>query len=60
MIHGVTLIETKDAKLQGFYTKNESADNLYILLHGWEGSSHSTYIQLLANALFKHKKAKQE
>jgi predicted alpha/beta-fold hydrolase len=51
------LIETKDAKLQGFYTKNEGADNLYILLHGWEGSSHSTYIQLLANALYKHKKA---
>ncbi len=51
------LIETKEARLQGFFTKNTSKDNLYILLHGWEGSAESTYIQLLANALFQAKKA---
>ena len=50
-------LETKEAKLQGFYTKNSTADNLYILLHGWEGSAQSTYIQLLANTLYKEKKA---
>ncbi len=51
------LLETKEAKLQGFYTKAEKADKLYILLHGWEGSAQSTYIQLLANALYKQEKS---
>jgi predicted alpha/beta-fold hydrolase len=30
---------------------------MYILLHGWEGSAHSTYIQLLANVLYEQKKS---
>ena len=51
------LLETPSAKLQGFYTKNSNRDNLYILLHGWEGSAQSTYIQLLANTLYKEKNA---
>lgn len=50
-------LETKEARLQGFYTKNTTSDNLYVLLHGWEGSAKSTYIQLLANTLYKEKKA---
>ncbi len=50
-------LDTKDAKLEGFYTKNYNKENLYILLHGWEGSARSTYIQLLANTLYKEKKA---
>lgn len=50
------ILNTTDAKLEGFYTNNNS-DDLFILLHGWEGSSQSTYIQLLANTLFEKKKA---
>lgn len=51
------VLETSEARLQGFYTHQDNAKDLYILLHGWEGSSHSTYIQLLANTLYKNKKA---
>ncbi|VAW35874.1 hypothetical protein MNBD_GAMMA01-1191 [hydrothermal vent metagenome] len=51
------ILQTKQARLQGFYTKNNSAANLYILLHGWEGSASSTYIQLLSNTLFTQKQA---
>jgi predicted alpha/beta-fold hydrolase len=47
------ILDTSEAKLQGFYTHKKCAKKLYILLHGWEGSAHSTYIQLLANALYK-------
>lgn len=47
------LFKTKDATLQGFYTENKKSDKLAILIHGWEGSSISTYIQLLANALYQ-------
>lgn len=50
-------IETRDAKLEGFYTSGSDNKNLFILLHGWEGSSHSTYIQLLANTLHTKKRA---
>ncbi len=50
------ILENKEAKLQGFYTKNDQADTLFILIHGWEGSAHSTYIQLLANHLYKKNK----
>jgi len=46
------IIESEQAHLQGFYTKKDAADNLFILLHGWEGSATSTYIQLLANTLY--------
>lgn len=51
------IIQTKEALLQGFYTANEKADDLYILLHGWEGSAQSTYIQTLSNTLYKEKNA---
>ena len=51
------ILETKEAKLQGFYTKANNANKLYILLHGWEGSAQSTYIQLLANKLYNQKKS---
>jgi predicted alpha/beta-fold hydrolase len=41
------------ATLLGQYTAHsEEADTVAILLHGWEGSSQSTYIQLLANSLY--------
>jgi predicted alpha/beta-fold hydrolase len=53
------LIKTAEATLEGFYTANKKQNNekLYILLHGWEGSVNSTYIQLLANTLYKEKEA---
>lgn len=42
------------ANLLGFYSKNPTeSDTVAVLLHGWEGSSRSTYIQLLADSLFK-------
>ena len=44
------VLDTPEARLQGFYTPGNS-DQLSILLHGWEGSAESTYIQLLANSL---------
>lgn len=50
------ILDTKQATLQGFYTKAENANKMYILLHGWEGSAQSTYIQLLANALYSQNK----
>jgi len=41
------------ATLQGFYTQNPTeSETMVILLHGWEGSAKSTYIQLLANSLY--------
>lgn len=46
------MLQTKEATLQGFYTQSENPKKLYILLHGWEGSAQSTYIQLLANKLY--------
>lgn len=48
-----TLINTSIATLQGFYTPNKNPRQLTILLHGWEGSARSTYIQLLANRLYQ-------
>lgn len=42
------------ATLLGFHTPNpQPSDTMAILLHGWEGSSQSTYIQLLANSLYQ-------
>ncbi len=42
------------ATLLGYYTKNPNdSDTIAILLHGWEGSSQSTYIQLLADSLYQ-------
>ncbi len=46
------LLETRDGVLQGFYSNNQS-DTLVTLLHGWEGSSRSVYIQLLADSLYR-------
>lgn len=41
------------ASLLGFYTQHpEGSDTVAILLHGWEGSSQSTYIQLIADSLY--------
>jgi len=51
------ILDTNDAKLEGYYTNKSNSQNLYIILHGWEGSANSTYIQLLANTLHKDKKA---
>ncbi len=48
-------LNLKSAVLEGYVTKKEKAEKLYILLHGWEGSVESTYIQLLANELYKNK-----
>jgi len=44
-----------DTKLMGFHSlqKNENSDGLIILLHGWEGSSHSTYILSCGDFLYK-------
>lgn len=50
-------ITTKDAVLQGTINHNTKNERLYILLPGWEGSTQSTYIQLLATSLFEEKKA---
>ena len=48
------LLEGSLATLLGFYTPHpDNGDTLAILLHGWEGSSQSTYIQLLANTLYQ-------
>lgn len=44
-------LETDFAKLQGFISEADS-EHLVILIHGWEGSANSTYIQLLADTLF--------
>jgi predicted alpha/beta-fold hydrolase len=47
-------LETPLATLLGFYSKNvQESDTVAILLHGWEGSSQSTYIQLLADSLYR-------
>lgn len=47
-------LKSELATLLGFYTKNEQpTDTVAILLHGWEGSSQSTYIQLLADTLYR-------
>ena len=47
------MLETSEAILQGFVTLNKEKEKLYILLHGWEGSVESTYIQLLADTLYR-------
>jgi len=41
------------ATLLGYYTPHpQESDTVALLIHGWEGSSQSTYIQLLADSLF--------
>ncbi|MCF6288087.1 MAG: alpha/beta fold hydrolase [Proteobacteria bacterium] len=51
------ILTTSEAKLQGFLSQNKASKSLYILLSGWEGSTQSTYIQLLAKTLYQQKKA---
>lgn len=51
------VLQTQAARLQGFYTANINKRDMYILLHGWEGSAQSTYIQLLADTLYREKQA---
>ncbi len=47
------LIETPLATLQGFYSPHpQDGEHLAILIHGWEGSAESTYLQLMAHHLF--------
>ena len=49
------ILTNPHATLLGYHTPQpDSADTMAILLHGWEGSSQSTYIQLLANSLYQH------
>ena len=50
-------LNLKSAVLEGYVTQTEKAEKLYILLHGWEGSAQSTYIQLLASEVYKNKSA---
>ncbi len=51
------VLETPDARLLCRYTAAESQaeqpQQLVVLLHGWEGRSESTYIQLLADTLYR-------
>jgi len=47
------LIETPLATLQGFYSSHpENKGQLAILIHGWEGSAESTYLQRMAHRLY--------
>lgn len=46
-------IKTAHATLQGFHSKQANSHNLVVLIHGWEGSADSTYIQLLTDSLFQ-------
>ena len=51
------VIETDDGtRLLGFYSprSDENHRGLAILLHGWEGSSHSTYIVTCGACLYKN------
>ena len=46
-------LENPLATLLGYHTPNpDDGGTMAILLHGWEGSAQSTYIQLLANSLY--------
>jgi len=48
------LLETPLATLQGYYSPQDNSDaDLAILIHGWEGSAESTYLQLMADQLFR-------
>jgi predicted alpha/beta-fold hydrolase len=52
-----TPLETRTGtKLLGFYTPAATSrpKGLIILLHGWEGSSHSTYILQCGKHLYRH------
>lgn len=46
-------INTPWAELQGIHSPQLGSEHLVVLIHGWEGSAESTYIQLLADSLFQ-------
>ncbi|WP_154222643.1 YheT family hydrolase [Marinicella rhabdoformis] len=45
-------ITTPLADLQGIHSPQAESNHLVVLIHGWEGSAQSTYIQLLADSLY--------
>ncbi len=48
------IIETSDkTRLLGFYSPNPKSSGLVLLLHGWEGSSDSTYIRCTGRYFFE-------
>jgi len=52
----VILCIDDDTKLLGFHSpqKNQNAHGLALLLHGWEGSAHSTYILSCGDFLYNN------
>lgn len=48
----IQLIQTRDARLQLMVNEQKEAIANAILIHGWEGSSDSLYLQGCAHALF--------
>ncbi len=46
------IIDTELVMLEGVYSPNQGSQ-LVIILHGWEGSADSTYVQLLAHRLYE-------
>ena len=52
-VQAAELIETPLATLQGFYSPHpQDHGRLAILIHGWEGSAESTYLQRMAHHLY--------
>jgi len=52
------IIETAEGiKLLGYHSvqKNRLAKGLVILLHGWEGSADSTYVQRCGRSLYRQR-----
>lgn len=51
----ITIKTPQGIRLQGYHSPQNSADTpgLVILLHGWEGSSDSTYIACTGKALYR-------
>ena len=52
----VVLTTTEGIKLLGLYSPQSKEKNkgLAILIHGWEGSSHSTYMVTCGDSLYKN------
>lgn len=46
------MIETPLATLEA-HCSIQSGDDLVVIIHGWEGSANSTYVQLLAHRLYQ-------
>ncbi len=49
----VVLICQDDVRLQGIYSAPTNPHGLVVLLHGWEGSAESTYMQDSASCLYQ-------